>query len=58
MAALAGADRGQLVQKIRDFRSGAKPGTVMPQIVKGYSDEQMDLIANYLAAQKPGSTQP
>ena len=52
MEALAGTNKDKFLQKIRDFRSGAKPGTIMPQIAKGYSDEQMDLIATYYAAQK------
>jgi len=52
MEALAGADKGKLLQKIRDFKSGSKPATIMQQIAKGYTDEQMDLIAGYFAAQK------
>jgi cytochrome c553 len=52
MAPLAGVDKGQLLQTIKDFKSGAKPATIMQQIAKGYSDEQMDLIAAYFAAQK------
>lgn len=41
----------RLLQKIREFKSGDKPATIMHQIAKGYSDAQMDLIATYLAAQ-------
>ena len=52
MDALAGTDKTKLLQKIKDFKSGAKPATIMHQIAKGYSDEQMDLIATYFAAQK------
>jgi cytochrome c553 len=52
MEALAGTDKAKLLQKIRDFKSGAKPATIMQQIAKGYSDEQMDIIATYYAAQK------
>lgn len=52
MESLAGSDKVKFIQKIMDFRSGAKPGTIMQQIAKGYSDEQIDLIANYYAAQK------
>ena len=50
--ALAGTDKDKLMQKLRDFRSGAKPATIMHQISKGYTDEQLDLIAGYFAAQK------
>jgi sulfide dehydrogenase cytochrome subunit len=52
MAPLAGVDKGRMLQTIKDFKSGAKPATIMQQIAKGYSDEQMDLIAAYFAAQK------
>lgn len=52
MDALAGMEKDKLLQKIKDFRSGAKPATIMHQISKGYTDEQMDLIAAYYAAQK------
>lgn len=41
----------RLLQKIADFRSGAKPASIMHQISKGYTDAQLDLIATYLAAQ-------
>ena len=37
---------------MRDFRSGAKPATIMHQISKGYSEEQLDMIAGWFAAQK------
>ncbi|EXI67785.1 MAG: Flavocytochrome c cytochrome subunit [Candidatus Accumulibacter adjunctus] len=49
---LAGVDKRISLQKLRDFKSGQRPGTIMPQIAKGYSDEQLELIATYLAAQK------
>ena len=52
MAPLAGTDKQRLLQAIKDFKSGAKPATIMHQIAKGYSDEQMDLIASFFAAQK------
>jgi len=52
MAPLAGIEKGRLLQTIKDFKSGAKPATIMHQIAKGYTDEQMDLIATYFAAQK------
>ena len=49
---LAGMAKGELVRKFTDFRSGAKPATVMHQISKGYTDQQIDLIAEYFSAQK------
>lgn len=49
---LAGKARDELVRKLTDFRSGARPATVMHQISKGYTDQQIQLIAAYFAAQK------
>lgn len=52
-AALAGQPKSQLVLKLQDFKNGRRPATIMHQISKGYSDEQLDQIAAYFAAQKP-----
>ena len=49
---LAGMPRDEMVRKFKEFRSGAKPATIMHQISKGYSDAQIDQIAAYFAAQK------
>ncbi len=50
--ALAGMEKAKTLQKLADFRSGDKPASIMHQISKGYTDEQLDLIATYFAAQK------
>ena len=52
MDALAGMEKARTLQKLVDFKSGARPASVMHQISKGYSDEQLDLIATYFAAQR------
>lgn len=49
---LAGLDKAKALQKLADFRSGHKPASIMHQIAKGYTDEQLDLITTYFAAQK------
>lgn len=49
---LAGMPKDELVRKFKEFRSGAKPATIMHQIAKGYTDQQIDQIAAYFAAQK------
>ena len=36
---------------IRRHKQGRKPGTIMPQLAKGFSDEQIDLVAGWFAAQ-------
>jgi sulfide dehydrogenase cytochrome subunit len=49
---LAGMPKEELMRKLAAFRSGAVPATVMHQIAKGYTDPQLGLIAEHLAAQK------
>lgn len=49
---LAGMDKARILQTLADFKSGKQPASIMHQISKGYSDEQLELIAGYFAAQK------
>ncbi len=49
---LAGKDKDELLQKLMDFKSGRKPATLMHQLSKGYTDEQLAQLAAYFAAQK------
>jgi cytochrome subunit of sulfide dehydrogenase len=49
---LAGMAKADIVRKFNEFRSGAKPATIMHQISKGYTDQQIDQVAAYFAAQK------
>ncbi|MEP6996066.1 MAG: c-type cytochrome [Betaproteobacteria bacterium] len=51
--ALAGVDKTMIVQRMREFRDGRRPSTIMQQLAKGYTDEQIEAAASYLAAQKP-----
>jgi cytochrome c553 len=50
--ALAGEDKAKTLKKLNEFKTGVKPASIMHQITKGYTDEQLDLIATYFAAQK------
>ena len=50
--ALAGINKDEIVKKMMDFKAGRKPATIMHQLAKGYSDEQIVAIAGYFAAQK------
>ena len=52
MAPLAGMSADKLVGLFNDFKSGRKPATVMHQLSKGYTDDQIRAIAQYFAAQK------
>jgi len=41
MKSLAGRKEDELLKLLADYRSGAQPATIMHQIVKGYTDEQL-----------------
>lgn len=51
MVSLAGMPAAEILEKINDYRSGDLPATIMHQIAKGYTDEQLRLIADFFAAQ-------
>jgi sulfide dehydrogenase cytochrome subunit len=48
---LAGVPANKLVEMVAEYRSGNQPASIMHQIAKGYTDEQIKLIATYLSAQ-------
>ena len=55
---LAGRERNYIIDQMTAFKSGARSGaasTIMHQLSKGYSDEQVALMADYFAAQKPAA---
>ena len=37
---------------MKEFKQGTKPATVMTQLAKGYTDEQIEVLAGWFAAQK------
>ena len=49
---LAGGNKEDMLKKLMDFKSGAKPATIMHQISKGYTDAQLAAITAWFAAQK------
>jgi cytochrome c553 len=51
---LAGRDKGELLQTMKDFKAGKRPATLMHQQAKGYTDQQLEAIAGYFAGAKPG----
>ena len=51
VASLAGKPKDEMVQAMAQFKSGAKPATVMHQIAKGYTDEEIAAMAAYFAGQ-------
>jgi len=49
---LAGLERGAIVKAMQDFRAGQRAGTVMDRIAKGFTDDEIQAIAAWYAAQK------
>ena len=52
LPSLAGQSRDALVASMKAFQDGSRPSTIMQQLARGYSSEQIDLIASYLAQLK------
>jgi sulfide dehydrogenase cytochrome subunit len=52
VARLAGRDRAEIIKAMQEFRSGARAGTVMDRIAKGFTDAEIQAIAAWYAAQK------
>ena len=46
---LAGRDKNDLLTALKDFKAGKRPATIMHQHAKGYTDEQLELIAAYFS---------
>ena len=53
MKVLAGVAADKIIAMMNDYKAGNQPATIMHQIAKGYTDEQIRLIAGYFAAQQP-----
>ena len=48
---LAGLRKDYIIEQMNAFKSGKRPATVMHQIAKGYSDDQVTAVAEYIAQQ-------
>ncbi|MGD8497763.1 MAG: c-type cytochrome [Chromatiales bacterium] len=46
---LQGLPEAYLIDTMKAFRDGKRPATVMDRIAKGYTDEEIELMAAYLA---------
>jgi cytochrome c553 len=57
---LAGQDKNYLLQTMKEFKAGKRPATIMHQQAKGYTDKELELIADYFASVKaaPGPAAP
>jgi cytochrome c553 len=52
MPSLAGLDRLYFIEQMQLFQRGERPATVMMQHARGYSEEEIRLLADYFANQK------
>lgn len=46
---LAGLPKEQIVTQMKAFRDGTRQATVMQQLAKGYSDAQIEMLADYFS---------
>ncbi|MDH3287180.1 MAG: cytochrome C [Betaproteobacteria bacterium] len=57
-SSLAGQNKAYLLQQLNEFRTGKQPATIMHQHAKGYTNEQLELIAGYFSSVKPAPATP
>jgi cytochrome subunit of sulfide dehydrogenase len=51
MVPLAGYPKASLIAQMQAFRDGDRNATVMHQIARGYTEQQVETLATYFAAQ-------
>lgn len=51
MVPLAGMDKGEFIRAMRDFRSGKRPSTLMHHVASGFTDAEVEAMAEFFAAQ-------
>ena len=49
MPSLAGASKADLATKMQEFKTGKRTGTVMPQLAKGFTDQQIEQVAAWFS---------
>ena len=49
---LAGMPKAQMLAQMKAFRDGSRQATVMHQLAKGLTEQQIESVADYFAAQK------
>jgi cytochrome subunit of sulfide dehydrogenase len=53
MPNLAGQSKKAFVESMKDFKTGTRPATVMGRLAKGYTDAEIEAMADFFAGQKP-----
>ncbi len=49
---LAGMPREAMLAQFKAFKDGSRPATVMHQLAKGYTDQQVEALATYFSTLK------
>ena len=49
---IAGLDRAYIATALQEFKAGTRQATVMHQHAKGYSDREIEVLAQYFSQQK------
>ncbi|UCV20134.1 c-type cytochrome [Ferribacterium limneticum] len=49
---IAGRDKGYLEETLKAFKAGTKQATIMTQLAKGYTDEELAILADYFSRQR------
>lgn len=49
---LAGLERAYIVTAMQEFKAGTRQATVMHQHAKGYTDQEIEVLAQYFSQQK------
>ncbi|TWS98333.1 cytochrome c [Reyranella sp. CPCC 100927] len=52
IAPLVGLPKDHIVRQMAEFKTDRRPGTIMNRIAKGYTDEQIVAIADFIATLK------
>jgi cytochrome c553 len=53
MPSIAGQPKTYLVEQMKAYRDGKRSPTIMHQLSKGYTDQQIELIADHFSRQAP-----
>lgn len=49
MPNLVGYPRDLMISQMKAFKDGSRPGTIMNRLAKGYTDEEIVLMADYFS---------
>ena len=49
---IAGLEKAYIVTAMQEFKAGTRQATVMHQHAKGYTDQEVEILAEYFSKQK------